>query len=361
MDSVKIIIFDEEELTQTLVENYLKELIFPFSYEKYSEFDSGLIENSQENQIILLNINKYNINIIDEIAKLPSNNNFIIISYDGSTDIQVKVLKAGARDFLLKPLTKTDFVYAMQQVYKNFIYKNQKEEQSKVFSVLSSFKNDGKTTFAINTAKETASISQEKVAIIDVINSEKRITNKINFYGYKYESIPFFTEILDDDVKLPQYNSSGLYVLSCNNPHNVNENILKSNIKILKKNYKYIFFCIHQTDDNAFKKAVSDYSDEIFYIIPDNIGNIEKLKSDIKYLNKSDKINIVLNQTVINDLKRINFIQTTIGQEAAYKIPKNFMALEKAERNRITLNEASSAFDISKEYKTIANSIINKV
>ncbi len=58
MGSVKIVIFDEEELTQTLVENYLKELIFPFKYEKYSEFAPELIDNEEENQIIILHINK---------------------------------------------------------------------------------------------------------------------------------------------------------------------------------------------------------------------------------------------------------------------------------------------------------------
>jgi FixJ family two-component response regulator len=362
MDSVKIIIFDEEELTQTLVENYLKELIFPFTYEKYSEFDSDLINNSEENQIVILNINKCNLDYINEVSELSKRRNicFVIISYDGSTDIQVKALKAGAKDFLLKPLIKTDFVYSMQQVYKYLMYKNKVKDTTKVFSVLSSFENDGKTTFAVNIAHEISSISKEKVIIIDVINSSKTVAGKINTYNQGQGTVPFLTEIMDDDEIFPRYKDSELYVLSCNMGHNIQENILKANIKILKKNYKYIIFCIHNTDDNMYKKAIADNSDEVFYIISDNTGNIEKLKSDIKYINQA-KNNIVLNQTGLNDKKRINHIQVTIGQEALYKIPKNYMAAEKAEINRITLNEAGLSYDISQKYKEIAETIINKV
>lgn len=362
MDSVKIIIFDEEELTRTLVESYLKELIFPFSYERYSEFDSGLIDNSDENQIVILNINKCNLDCVNEIEKFSKRNNicFVVISYDDSTDIQVKALKAGAKDFLLKPIIKTDFVYSMQQLYKYLIYKNQVKDSTKVFSVLSSFANDGKTTFAVNMAHEIAYITKENVLIIDVINSAKTAAGIINTYNSGKKNLPFCSEILDDDEKIPQYKDSGLYVLTCNPVRNINENILKANIKILKQNYKYIIFCIHNTDDNMFKKVIADSSDEVFYIISENIGNIEKLKSDIKYISQS-KNNIVLNQTSLNDRKRNNFIQVTIGQEASYKIPKNYMALEKAEINRITLNEAGASFDISREYRKIAETIINRV
>ena len=43
-------------------------------------------------------------------------------------------------------------------------------------------------------------------------------------------------------------------------------------------------------NDNMYKKAIADNSDEVFYIISDNTGNIEKLKSDIKYINQAKKI-----------------------------------------------------------------------
>ena len=47
-----IVLFDEEELTKTLIETYLKDLSFNFEVLKFNEFDETLIPATDEKKII---------------------------------------------------------------------------------------------------------------------------------------------------------------------------------------------------------------------------------------------------------------------------------------------------------------------
>ena len=53
-----IVLFDEEELTKTLIETYLKDLSFNFEVLKFNEFDETLIPATDEKKIIIANVQK---------------------------------------------------------------------------------------------------------------------------------------------------------------------------------------------------------------------------------------------------------------------------------------------------------------
>ena len=96
-DRISIILFDDEEVTKTLVESYLNEITFHFNFINFAELDENLIPSDDNKKIIIVNINKSNsknIEILDKIAH-NKNNKLIIISYDKSTDMQVKALRCG--------------------------------------------------------------------------------------------------------------------------------------------------------------------------------------------------------------------------------------------------------------------------
>ncbi len=362
MDEVKILIFDEEELTITLIEKYLNEVIFPFKLEKYSVFNSKLI-NEFENQIVIFNLNKFNLDCLESISKLSKRENvkFIAISYDFCTDIQVKAIKAGVSDYLIKPIIKQDFIYCINQIHKNVFMNSESRNNNQIYSVISMKENEGKTTFTINIAKETADLSNKNVLIIDIINSEKNIADTLNIQSDSKNKISAFEQDLNDK-EIPKYKNSSLYVLSCP----ISEASLKSqekfkqNIKILKNKFPYIFICIHFNEKNELYKYLTEISNEIFFIISENSVYKRKLKTQIKQLREDKIINFVLNMADINNRKNIINIQTEIGAEITYIIPKHFKAVEQALLNRKTLNEINKNYDISQIYTHSAQDIISR-
>ena len=65
MDKVNIIIFDEEEITKTLVESYLKELTFSYDIKKYNEFDESVFEGNDDYNLIIVNVSRNNLQVLD--------------------------------------------------------------------------------------------------------------------------------------------------------------------------------------------------------------------------------------------------------------------------------------------------------
>ena len=113
-NKIKVSVFDKEELSKTLVENYLKDVENIESVSKFDDFDPSKLDfSTSELQIIIVDITAKNRKLLDEIQKvsaLHKNLKFILISYDLSTNLIVDSLRSGAKDFLPKPLIKKDLI-----------------------------------------------------------------------------------------------------------------------------------------------------------------------------------------------------------------------------------------------------------
>ena len=55
-EKINIVLFDEEETTQILIENYLKELTFSYTYEKYNEINYAALAKDEKKIILNLKI-----------------------------------------------------------------------------------------------------------------------------------------------------------------------------------------------------------------------------------------------------------------------------------------------------------------
>ena len=54
-EKINILLFDEEETTQILIENYLKELTFSYDFKKFNEINFSALSNNEQ-KIIIINI-----------------------------------------------------------------------------------------------------------------------------------------------------------------------------------------------------------------------------------------------------------------------------------------------------------------
>ncbi len=368
MEKIKILIFDEEELTKTLVENYLKELSFPYSLEKYNEFDGSFISRDGENKIIIVNINKFNISILDSIKRLSSpNNNFVVISYDNSTDLNVRSLRSGVKDFLSKPLVKSDFIYVIQKIYKKNYANMEKKMNGKIYTAVSIEKGMGKTTFLINLAKEIADASGEKVLLIDFNNNINDLSFLLNVDVY-YNTTHYMNNLTEENAqellcKLPEYKKSSLYVMANGFLRKGSDTIcirkIDNTLNILRKYYKYIFIDIDPYD-SSIKRELIRLSDSIFVMIYSMMSSIDKLKTylDIMYKNKDMKL--ILNKYEQKNVEKLDEIQSFLGREIFWVIPKNFMATGTALNNSKTLKEVSPNMDIVQAYIQLAKNIISR-
>ena len=365
---LQVVLFDEEELTKTLIESYLQEMTFPYNVSKYNKFDQGLIPEIDEKKIIIVNINKTNSSILSQISKLSQNKNnlFLIISYDKSADLQVKALRTGAKDFLFKPLVQADFVDSVKKMYKSEIMSS--KSSSKVYNILSLEESVGKTFFAFNMAKELADISNEKVLLIDFndnlndLGSTLSIT--INF------NTPYFINRVTNEnapemfARIAKYKKSSLYIMGNgmfrNEEKTINVKKVSEFFDIAKKHFKYIF-----VDSDAAQRDLSGEiaakTDINFVVITPSLTAAEKLKPIMDKLLFNKPCRVVLNK--YNSKKEealLTQIEQKLGKQIFLKIPKNIMATSAAINKGSSIKEVSPDLDIVKTYIQLAKYIQNK-
>ena len=369
MDELRIFVFDDEELTRTLIESYLKELTFPYTLEKYNDFDESFIYDENFNKVIIVNINKYNISVLEAISKLSQfkNNKFVVVSNDNSTDLNVKSLRAGAQDFLPKPLVKSDFVYVIRKIYKKEFMEFNKNLNGKVYTAVSVEKGMGKTTFLINLAKEIADASGEKVLLIDFNNDINDLSFLLNIDIF-YNTIHYMNNLTEENVdqllsKVPSYKSSSLYVMANGflrkGGEKINVRKIDDVLNILKRHYKYIFLDIDPTDDTVERELVR-LSDYVFVMMNSMISSLEKLKNFLEIMYKSKNVKLILNKYETKNVEKLEEIQTFLSKEIYWVIPKNFMATGTALNNSKTLKEVSPKLDIVQAYIQLAQRIISR-
>ncbi len=369
MDELRIFVFDDEELTRTLIESYLKELTFPYTLEKYNDFDESFISDENFNKVIIVNINKYNISVLEAISKLSQfkNNKFVVVSNDNSTDLNVKSLRAGAQDFLPKPLVKSDFVYVIRKIYKKEFMEFNKNLNGKVYTAVSVEKGMGKTTFLINLAKEIADASGEKVLLIDFNNDINDLSFLLNIDIF-YNTIHYMNNLTEENVdqllsKVPSYKSSSLYVMANGflrkGGEKINVRKIDDVLNILKRHYKYIFLDIDPTDDTVERELVR-LSDYVFVMMNSMISSLEKLKNFLEIMYKSKNVKLILNKYEAKNVEKLEEIQTFLSKEIYWVIPKNFMATGTALNNSKTLKEVSPKLDIVQAYIQLAQRIISR-
>ena len=370
MDKVNIIIFDEEEITKTLVESYLKELTFSYDIKKYNEFDESVFEGNDDYNLIIVNVSRNNLQVLDSIDALSKNkkNKFIVVSNDNSTDLHVKVLRVGAKDFLLKPLKKADFLYSMQTIYKvEVMNEQQNNTNSKIYVATSVDKGTGKTTFIMNLAKEVADISGEKVLLIDFNNTTNDISFMLNV-DIAINTASYINKLTKENAvkllsRVARYEKSNLYVIangfSRNDETNVDIRNIYNSFQILKQYFKYIFIDMDKEDDKLCSEIMAN-SDVVWMLTNPTLSSFEKIKSMIETSSLRKNVRVVLNKYEKKYEASLEEFQAALGKQIYCKIPKNFIAVGTAQTRMKTLKEVAPDMNIAKAYMSLAKHIATK-
>ena len=144
--AVKIdtVIIDPEQTSRELIVNYLSNIEDINIIRQFNDILSAqeYIQESRPPLIIVDITKKTNISldIISKISASIKNCKIIVLSYDMDSNIVIKALRAGAREFLIKPLIEKDFTEAVNKL-KDLILGNIND--STRCKVITTFSNKG--------------------------------------------------------------------------------------------------------------------------------------------------------------------------------------------------------------------------
>jgi len=240
-----IYILDTNTNSQEILNSYIKDILPDSNILSYKNYEEGLsaIKNESQELIVFIDLDSHvDEKVLSEI-KLKTNN-IITMSLNYSTDLIVKAMRYGAKEFLTKPIIKEDLI----RIIDALKYQDNDDNNSKIITIYSNKGGIGKTTIATNLAYELARTTHDKVALIDLNLQLGDIATFLNLspaFDVSYV-LNKLTEKREDTIlqAFEKYNDTSLYVLSDPNYIEQAESIKPSQIdsffRALKKVFSYI-------------------------------------------------------------------------------------------------------------------------
>src|SRR5574344_1205263 len=339
---INAIIIDSEENSRGLFKKYLEKLDF-INFE--AEF-SDLIEAhhyilQHKPQLIIVDITDNTEIALDMISKILIGNKackIIVTSYEINTNIIIKAMRAGAREFLPKPVIEREFDEAVTKLSNSILGNNLENTNCKIISVFSNKGGIGKTSIAVNTALEIAKLTKEKVAIIDLnlqlgdvatfmdLNSTFDISYVVNNLSRIDETFLLST--------LEKYKTTNLYVLA-DPPHveqaeEISPEDINELLSVMRKTFSYI---IIDTSSNIDAKTIAalDSSDLILLTMVVSLPSVRNAQRSLELFEKlgydDSKVKLMVNRYLENEEIKIDEVESVLNRKVYMKIPNNYYTL----------------------------------
>lgn len=373
---IKVLIVDKEDVSKTLMANYLKDIALIKEIEKFSTLeDAYKVVLPETSYVIIVDISDNTKELLDLVNKISLENKccrFILVSYHVNTNFIVDALRSGAKEFLGKPIIKEELIAVFEKVISQFNCNQTVEDRSMVISTFSNKGGLGKTTVAVNLAKELAEVTKERVVLVDLNMHLGDVTAFLDInpnYDIKY-IIDNLDRANDDFLlaTLEQYKSSNFYILA-DSPYREPTDEIKVKdvirlLKVLRKTFSYIILDNSSNIDNKIT-AICDESDLILFVTTANLPTLRNCQRCLtlfdKFGYKDDKLKIVLNRYISNEEYKIEDVEAVLDKKIFWKIPNNYFTVIEAINKGITLKEINPNSNVTENYRLLAQEIANRV
>lgn len=366
---IDTVIIDTEDTSTELITNYLNSVddINVIQYFKDILSAQDFIMENKPPLVIVDITQKTNISldVISRLTALLKNVKIIVLSYNFDSNIVIKALRAGAREFLTKPLIERDFKEAVEKM-KGLILGNINDStKCKVITTFSNKGGIGKTAIAVNLAVEIANVTKEKVALIDLNMQMGDVTTFLNLNpSFDTSYVINNLDRIDETFllsTLEQYGKSSLYVLA--DPPDIEQaeiitpDDITTLINVLRNVFSYIIIDTTSSFDAKTITAL-DNSDLILLICIINLPSLRNCQRCFELFKKlgysKNKIKLIVNRYMEADQIKIEDAEEVLDHNVFYKIPNNYHIIIESINKGFPVSEIAPSSNVAKAFRHLA-------
>lgn len=367
-EKLNVIIADSDATLRNILKSYIKNVEGAQFCAEFEILEDCIdaVKNTL-NCVLFIDIAAKNaLQTITLIHQSSQNARIVALSDKSTTSDIIRALRAGACEYLTKPVTETSFCTLVSAFAQN-----SDEDGTNFCKVISTFSNKGgigKTSIAVNTAVEIADMTKEKVALIDLNLQLGDVSTFLDMNpGFDIAYIVKNLDNMDDTAlvqSLSQYKNSTLYVVA--DPVNIEKSKeitaeqIDALIKRLKRIFSYIIIDVSTSIDAKSVKAL-DTSDVILLIAIVNLPAIRNLQRCMNLFGKlgydNEKIKLVLNRYMENEEIKTSDIEDVVKQKVYWKIPNNYLTMMSAVNKGEPVNRINPDSNIALNYKDFASKL----
>ncbi len=366
---IDTVIIDPENNSREIILNYLARIEDINVTQEFNDVLTAMnfITESRPH-LIIVDISQKTQMALDIIVKISNslkNSKIIVLSYDMSPETVIKALRAGAREFLTKPLIENDFIQAVEKL-KDLILGNINDTtKCKVITTFSNKGGIGKTAIATNLAVELANMTKERVALVDLNMQMGDITTFLDLNpSFDTSYVINNLERIDEGFllsTLEKYGNSSLYVLADPPDLEQAEVITSENIttliNVLRNVFSYIIIDTTASFDSKTITAL-DNSDLVLLISIINLPSVRNCQRCFDLFKRlgytKDKIKIIVNRYMENDEIKVEDVEDVLGHPVYFKMPNNYFTIINAINKGLPVCEINPHSNIAKSFKELA-------
>ncbi len=290
-------------------------------------------------------------------------------SMSKSADLIISAMRAGAQEFLSRPVNVNEFSKALERIRKKRDQGRVRGAQpGRIITVFSKKGGVGATTLAVNLAVALSQISGKKTALIDLDLQLGDVSSFLDINpNYNISDACGKNETVDS-AKLQScmsHHSSGVFVLAEPGHPAESDDITPSHITQilthLKSIYPYVVIDTSHVFDQRILGAL-ELSDNIILPTVPNISSIRITKKVLDLFRElgygSDKVKIVINRFGKNDAVKPDDARKIFDCSISCSIPNNYPAVIDAINSGIPLVTQKRLSNVGKSILTLASNII---
>jgi pilus assembly protein CpaE len=253
---------------------------------------------------------------------------------DKSSDTILKAMRAGATEYLLKPVTEMDLGSALQKLGRLWIVKPAHEtETGRIFTLFSPKGGVGVTTIAVNLATNIHELTGKPTVLVDLDLDAGDVTTLLNLKpSYTISDVTANISRLDKSFLkgVITKHESGIFVLA--EPHKVEEGVsvpgadIRKVLELLKTMFNYIVIDTQSVLDERTVTVIG-MSDVLFLTFVLSLPGIKNIQKYLDYFDKAgivQRVRLVVNRYLKRGEIKVEDAEKVLHKRIAWSIPNDY-------------------------------------
>jgi pilus assembly protein CpaE len=289
----------------------------------------------------------------------------VALSDRSDSDLILRTIRAGAHDFLCKPVKEIDLRAAAEKASK--LKANRKESVGrggKIVSVFSNKGGNGTTTIAVNLADALVRLTGKKVAVVDLVLSHGDVTMFFNVNpSYSILDLAKNAEKADYDFlhTLLIRHTSGVYILAdppmIEDAEQISAAQVRDVLSTLRSMFDYIIIDTpHQFDERTLTALEMS---EIVLVV--SLLNLPSLKNTQKCLElfgriglRDERVRLLLSRYLPNDEIPKESIEGIMNTPVFFSVPNDYPTVISSINRGKLLSEVAPDKEVTKSFDRMA-------
>lgn len=255
------------------------------------------------------------------------------VSEKTDPDLIIETVRAGAREFLTKPLDRASLAEALDRYASE--HRPVFGEEGKVFTVTSAKGGAGSTSVAINLASSVSKFPSSHVALVDLIYPLGDITAYLNLKP-KYtlaDAVKSVSRL--DPVLLETFvsQSGGVSVLAGPGEFGMGPSFsvdtVSKILNVFQQAYSHTIVDASSASDEQLIRLISEVSEAIVVVLTPEIPALWRTLRLLELMDShgaGDKLKVVLNRSHKKDEITRKDIEKTLGRDIFWSLPNDYRA-----------------------------------